>query len=283
MNEWFNKMKSVWFGTGKWQMSVYLVCFRSIFAPTSDKCFMLLVTPLFAYGQITCIYSHPLFLFTSRHQFQSVHFVNVLYLFFLFSFLFFVFGFKSKFNVIQFRIYPHKMCSNVCSDVPFWMLCMKVLCFWETETQRGRERKTEQLIYVSDVKRFFGWKMIDEDLLLCGECHMHLNYRTINANQFHYDWNFMFSQAPANVSATKRIQQRCKNYYQHMHINFYELLSLGNVDACTAQATHTQTHTRHTVSEYNLHKNVPSSKCFVSLSTQTTGIYSLHTKICIYL
>lgn len=86
--------------------------------------------------------------------------------------------------------------------------------------------------------------MIDEDLLqfITMSYAMEYRERTINANQFHYRLDCsVFSQAPANMSdanmllsreqALALIRQTCnkeaKNYYQHMHINFYELLSLS--------------------------------------------------------
>lgn len=137
---------------------------------------------------------------------------------------------------------------------------------------------------------------------------MEYRERTINANQFHYRLDCsVFSQAPANMSdanmlhsreqALALIRQTCnkeaKNYYQHMHVNFYELLSLSALVLPKQHAlwTCTRLHALNLRFEYNLHKNVPSSNAHtlsvslsvvvcvcVSVATQQPDIYSSHSQ-----
>lgn len=230
---------------------------------------MLLVTLLFAYGQIRVSYRD----FNSKFGVCVCVCVFIELVFgFLVSFQFFpvVLRRNSKFNVIQFHILSTSNCSNVHIDVLFSSLVF-VVCVCKNDSSRIQE-------WVLFGYGFWFCKMIDEDLLqfITMSYAMACRERTINANQFHYRLDCsVFSQAPANMSdanmlhsreqALALIRQTCnkeaKNYYQHMHINFYELLSLSALVLPKQLAlwTCTRLHALNLRFEYNLHKNVPSS------------------------
>lgn len=117
----------------------------------------------------------------------------------------------------------------------------------------------------------FGWKMIDEDLLLCWMSYA-FNHWAINANQFYaIGFPCLAEHLPMCQIQTNATKMQ-KLLSTHAYKFLWGFITQQSYAYIVEPKIYIRTHTNKIVSKYNLHKNVPSSNVrSVPLLNQTTG------------